>query len=294
MPAGKYQITDLLVINDVLSFEVNFVVGELITVHLIKNGDIGFHFNPRPDTGVVVRNTRQKGSWGPEERKIEEFPFIPGKQFELMFLIDQTDIKVAVNSKHFVSYKHRIPFTSMKIFNVEGDVSIQKIEFRQEPAVYSNDVVQQIGFASGAFTPITNPPLPLRLPLPGGIRPGLMIYVSGKPHINAHRFSIDFMKRADANDIAFHFNPRFDERTVVRNTLQGGVWGDEERTGPAFPFQPGVNFDMIIRIEGNRFLIAINGQHYIEYYHRALPLQSVDLLHIDGNVTITSVRFHFA
>ena len=275
------------------------MVGELVTVHLIKNGDIGLHFNPRFDSNIVVRNTRQKGVWGPEERKADEFPFAHGYPFELMFLIDQNDIKVAVNSNHFIAYKHRLPFTSMRVFNVEGDVAIQKVEYRQEPAVYSNNTIQQqIGFANGSFTPVSNPPLPLRLPLPGGLRKGLMVYVSGKPNLNAHKFVIDFIKRSpqgsDANDIAFHFNPRFEERTVVRNTRQSGVWGNEERTSPQFPFQAGVNFDMIIRVEANRFLVALNGQHFAEYYHRILPLQSVDLFHIDGNVSISSVRFHFA
>ena len=37
-------------------------------------------------------------------------------------------------------------------------------------------------------------------------------------------------------DIAAHFDVRFDQNAVVRNTKRGGGWETEERNGPAFPF----------------------------------------------------------
>lgn len=34
------------------------------------------------------------------------------------------------------------------------------------------------------------------------------------------------------NDIAFHFNPRYDQQQIVRNTYtEAGYWGPEEREG---------------------------------------------------------------
>lgn len=272
-------------------------------MHIIKNGDIGFHFNPRFDQNCVVRNSRVRGVWGPEERRPENrVPFALGQPFEMIILIDQTDIKVAVNSKHFIEYKHRLPFTSMKIFNVEGDLAVDKIEFRQEVAVSgTSPPPQPIGFAAGnsGMQPVLNPSLPLRLPLVGGVRPGLMVYISGRPTPYCSQFAIDFIKTAgqstDAADIAFHFNARQTDQMAVRNSRVNMVWQAEERavTRP-YPFAPGVNFDMIIRVEANRYLVAVNGQHYIEFNHRVLPLQSIDLFNIRGDVTISSVRFHFA
>lgn len=44
-------------------------------------------------------------------------------------------------------------------------------------------------------------------------------------------------------DVAFHFNPRFNEQTVVRNSNINGVWGPEERGG-GFPFVPGGRFEV--------------------------------------------------
>ena len=58
-------------------------------------------------------------------------------------------------------------------------------------------------------------------------------------------------------DIAFHFNPRFDEKVVVRNTFRKGAWGREERQETHFPFTPGVNFDIIIRCENQVLKVGI-------------------------------------
>lgn len=43
--------------------------------------------------------------------------------------------------------------------------------------------------------------------------------------------------------MVFHFNPRFPEEQVVRNSNLGGYWGPEERDG-GFPFVPGRQFEV--------------------------------------------------
>ena len=58
------------------------------------------------------------------------------------------------------------------------------------------------------------------------------------------RFSINLMNEQDwEQDIAFHFNPRVDEETVVRNSHCGG-WQEEERDIPFFPFRTGAKFTL--------------------------------------------------
>ena len=74
-----------------------------------------------------------------------------------------------------------------------------------------------------------------------------------------YRFAINF-KVADhkMSDVAFHFNPRFREQQVVRNSYVGQNWGREERSQSHFPFQPGQKFDMMIVIEQKKFKVIIN------------------------------------
>lgn len=54
------------------------------------------------------------------------------------------------------------------------------------------------------------------------------------------RFHVDFIK---GSDVVFHFNPRFNENTIVRNSNLRGCWGPEEREGP-FPFVQGRRFEV--------------------------------------------------
>ncbi|KAI1295332.1 Galectin-4 [Halotydeus destructor] len=302
---GGLKIGSLIIINghvlpDATSFQFNFIAGEVVNDQTKRNADIGLHFNARFGREIVVRNTRQNGGWGPEEREPKLLPFQNGRMFEVMFLVEQTEFKVAVDGKHFVSYKHRLPFTSLKILNIEGTLIVQKIEYRQEVAFGPGNPMPVVGFnTSGYLPPIFNPTLPFQLPLVGGLKAGLMVYISGKPTPTASRFFIEFMKTLPGQsleiaDVAMHFNPRFDEKIVVRNSRFSGFWGEEHRLSPEFPFAPGANFDMIIRIEGNRYLIAVNGQHFIEFFHRLMPLNTVNMLHIDGDLGITTIRFHVA
>uniref|UniRef100_H2ZSC9 Galectin n=1 Tax=Latimeria chalumnae TaxID=7897 RepID=H2ZSC9_LATCH len=102
------------------------------------------------------------------------------------------------------------------------------------------------------------------------------------------RFAINLLC-GDGN-IAFHFNPRFDESTptVVCNTKQSLCWGQEERKH--MPFQRGVYFELIINVKSHCFQVSVNGQHFLEYRHR-LPLCSVDRLGIEGDVHINSISF---
>ena len=57
-------------------------------------------------------------------------------------------------------------------------------------------------------------------------------------------------------DIAFHFNPRFRENCIVRNTKTGGKWGSEERQGSGLPFMPGSMFDLKILVEPNCYKVS--------------------------------------
>lgn len=47
-----------------------------------------------------------------------------------------------------------------------------------------------------------------------------------------------------SRDIAFHMNPRVREGIVVRNSMIGGNWGQEDRELGMSPFMEGQYFDV--------------------------------------------------
>nr|AFK31324.1 galactoside-binding soluble 3 [Bufo japonicus formosus] len=107
--------------------------------------------------------------------------------------------------------------------------------------------------------------VPCEIPLPMGCTKGLLLNISGVP--NGKRFVIDFK---EGNNIAFHCNPRFDERpnVIVRNSMIGGEWGKEERECPKFPFQQGQPFRLQILCEQEAFKVAVNNESICQYQHR--------------------------
>ena len=64
------------------------------------------------------------------------------------------------------------------------------------------------------------------------------------------RFNVNFLAGPDN---AFTFDVRFnygnDRSVLVRNAMQHGTWGNEERHQPSFPFAYNKYFDMIILVE---------------------------------------------
>lgn len=93
----------------------------------------------------------------------------------------------------------------------------------------------------------------------------------------------------DENDIAFHYNPRFDHKCIVRNT-RVKVWGKEEWAPHRMPFMRNVPFTLIITIEEKCYKTAVNDSHFIDYDHR-LPYDRANLLNISGEVVIDRIQF---
>ena len=48
-----------------------------------RSRDIAFHMNPRLREGIVVRNSKMEGNWGPEERELSVNPFMEGQYFDV-------------------------------------------------------------------------------------------------------------------------------------------------------------------------------------------------------------------
>ncbi|XP_047677583.1 galectin-3b [Tachysurus fulvidraco] len=132
--------------------------------------------------------------------------------------------------------------------------------------------------------------VPYKMPLPLGVYDKMLITVQGNPKPDAKKFSINLLRN---EDIALHFNPRFDEngiKVVVRNSMVNNVWGAEERTAPSFPFIRGQPFEVKILCTPNDYKVAVNKAHLLEYKHRVFELKQINYLTILDDVILTSVN----
>ncbi|KAM3718717.1 hypothetical protein ACO02O_10672 [Dirofilaria immitis] len=106
------------------------------------------------------------------------------------------------------------------------------------------------------------------------------------PDKRSKRFNINLLK--ENGDIILHFNPRFDEKVVVRNALIGGVWGKEEREGK-LPFEKDRMFDLQLHNENNAIQIFVNGEQFTTFAHRA-ESNGIVGIQIQGDVEISGIQ----
>lgn len=126
----------------------------------------------------------------------------------------------------------------------------------------------------GALTCIKpEPPFILSIPS-GGLRAGSQVVIEGfVPSSWSHRFDINLVVGSEPTqeyvagaDIAFHFNPRFDEGQTVLNTRIGGDWGSEVREMETI--RKGDNFQVLITAEQDYYNVTVNGRYVANFAHR--------------------------
>ncbi|XP_034168299.2 galectin-9 [Pangasianodon hypophthalmus] len=288
------------------------------------SSDIALHFNPRyvGKSGHVVCNTLQNSCWGSEQRT-NHTPLPRGSDFTITFLVNRDSYSVIVNGAHFLEYLHRLPVSRVNAISVDGGVDITSITF-QNPAVsidrsrpmqpekqrcqskltqrsaWNMQGHQQhassiqavtsrtVAGLSAAPPPYSSPPayvIPYKTIIQGGLYPGRGISVQGCINHNADRFCINLRYNSG---IAFHFNPRFNQNVVVRNSLMKERWGREERSG-GMPFYRGQQFTVSIMCDTQCYRIAVNGIQMFTYNHRHFLLQQIDILEVDGDISVSSV-----
>lgn len=79
--------------------------------------------------------------------------------------------------------------------------------------------------------------------------------------MGANRFELNLLQGySDTDDIAFHFNPRFDSNKIVKNHRHNGQWGQEENQPfPSYmPLIQGSPMDLQIACEANRYTVQKN------------------------------------
>ncbi|KAM9225627.1 galectin-7 [Dugong dugon] len=131
--------------------------------------------------------------------------------------------------------------------------------------------------------------VPYKISLPQGMRTSTVLRIRGLVPNNASRFYVNLLcsEEQDAN-AALHFNPRMDTSEVVFNSKEQGAWGIEER-GQGVPFYRGQPFEVLLITTDNGFKVVVGDSEYHLFRHR-MPLESVRLLEVGGDVQLESVR----
>uniref|UniRef100_A0A3B1K884 Galectin n=1 Tax=Astyanax mexicanus TaxID=7994 RepID=A0A3B1K884_ASTMX len=265
---GKSIIISGRVLPGANRFHVNLQCGSR------HGADVALHFNPRYDSGsgYIVTNTLRNSQWGSEER-IHKAVLPAGGVFTLQIMVDRASYKISVNGMHVMEYNHRIQLSMVDTIVVDGMVEVNSIAFQNPPQA-------DCGCSCcGVFS------VPYKSVIAGGLQPGKNITINGVVNHQAHRFSFNLRHMGG---VALHYNPRFDENTVVRNTLTGEKWGSEERFG-GLPFNRGQPFQVVISCNPHHYNVFVNGNQAHTYNHRFTRLHEIDVLEISGDLTLTSV-----
>ena len=319
--ANYYQINDGLHQNSkiVISgqirpaaqrFEVNLICGKTVTKELIKYGDIALQFSVNPSGGYASLNSRLNKIWGKEDRTARgrlPRPLLQNQKFTLTITVDNTCFQIQVNDRPFLSFAHRMPFNSIGLVKCDGDATIANLEIQTQvtldqmqpmpallPPPYQASAAEpdnDFGFDHVLYN-ITYPPLPCLQSIKCGLQPGMIITITAR--ILDNRFDLGLYQGSNpyedpVNDVAFHMEVYVKEMSIVRNSYQSNKWMQMERYLEGFPFVPNSNFKLTIRIESNRYMVSANNRHLFDFYHRVLPLNTIDYLCIHGGLEIQTI-----
>lgn len=271
--------------KDYKRFTVNFSTAEG------EEADIAFHMNARYDgRDRVIFNSRQSGQWQDEELK-KDMPFKAGKVFSMVFEITQNNYLVAANGDRFFEFGHRIPLDQVRWVSVSGDIIVQHLAILGSgPGVKGSCVMSSL---QAELIPVMGPPavlptVPFRANINGGMIPKRSVVLKGIP--TGKSFFVN-LKSGMTNDIAFHFNPRLNKGTLVRNSFLNGTWGQEDTNVTKNPVKQGDYFELSIRSGQKAFKIFMNGSHLFDFDYRMYNLAQVDTLEVEGDVKLYYVLF---
>ncbi|KAM6440531.1 galectin-1-like [Liasis olivaceus] len=123
------------------------------------------------------------------------------------------------------------------------------------------------------------------------LHPGESLIVKGTILSECKEFVINLGK--DCDNLALHFNPRFDckgdERALVCNSKRAGVWEEEVRPS-GFPFHQDHETQITFSFTDHDIRVNMEGSEEIVFPNR-LELNVIDYLVVGGDFRIKSVTF---
>lgn len=175
------------------------------------NSDIALMLFCNFGDGKVGRSSLVNGSWNESEdyAKVSN-PIKRGEDFTIHILVGDDRFHISINDEAFCTYNFKIPVKEVKGISVSGNVErVTKVDHRLVfPLIYplvNNDTTDV------TFSGI----------IPKKITPGHVTVISGVANGNPQGEFVIFFLENDSNRQLIHFNPRFDQRDVVINTMHG-------------------------------------------------------------------------
>ncbi|MFH4982880.1 hypothetical protein AB6A40_009589 [Gnathostoma spinigerum] len=232
-------------------FAINLLLGEG------NSRNIAMHLNVRFHEDAIVMNALQDEEWGEEERVSN--PFRRGEKFEIKIVIQMRYFDIFANGAKVHEFKHRLPLNSIEFIEIVGDCILYGV-YRCEREI---KVPFEYSFVCDSF------------------KNDELIFFSGIPK-GGFRFNLSDWK----GDTLFHFNPRLNERQIVRNSKKNDRWENEERDGH-FPFRENVPFDLVFHNRPHAIEVYFDGDYLLSFAHRCQnPAKDYTKISIDGDVEV--------
>ncbi|XP_016119341.1 32 kDa beta-galactoside-binding lectin-like, partial [Sinocyclocheilus grahami] len=198
-----------------------------------SDADIALHINPRyeNDSAHVMYNTYKNGTWG-SEQSTPDSPFFKDKLFAIEILVTKEAYKISANGKHLKDYEHHIPITQVNTISVDQNIELEFIGYQNSVPPYKKELIN-------------------------GLKPDKSIVIYGIPNPDCKSIAINLRHRYG---VAFHYQCRFEENAVVRNTHENGSWGLEEKS-EGIPFIQGKFFQAKISCKAEQYDVSVNGSN---------------------------------
>ncbi|XP_030334775.1 galectin-2 isoform X2 [Strigops habroptila] len=119
-----------------------------------------------------------------------------------------------------------------------------------------------------------------------GLKTGESLKIKGKISDHTDGFSINLGSRS--SDLAFHFNPRFNESVIVCNSRSASTWEAEHRD-KHLCFSRGSSIKITIEMLEHKFLVKLPDGHEVEFPNRHCYSQ-INYMSVKGGFRVTSFK----
>ncbi|NXV75180.1 LEG2 protein, partial [Atlantisia rogersi] len=118
------------------------------------------------------------------------------------------------------------------------------------------------------------------------MKTGDSLKIKGKISDDFDSFSINL--GSSSSDLAFHFNPRFNESVIVCNSRCSSAWQSEQRDDH-FCFSKGSSTKIIIEMLADKFQVKLPDGHEVEFPNRH-SYDKIRYMSVKGGFRVTSFK----